>query len=286
MANEIRLRRNNMFGTITDNPLTNGATTINSPGFVDLPTVDATNHLILILDPTETNGAAEIVRVTAHTAASSVVTVIRGVESSSPRQHPLGTTWFFGPVTSDFEEILTSSTRPSVPYTGEAIFETDTARVQRYSGTIWQQDNLYFDPPACRAKASALTTCTNGSETAIALAAEDYDTDTMHDTVTNNSRVTIKTAGIYVVTGLIPFDAAASGRRQAFIRLNGTSFYLAMNVENATSLATYLTLATTYKFAVNDYIELRAFVDGANVNTIQDAAFFSFLSATWIGRGN
>lgn len=137
MANEIRLRRNNMMGTITDNPLTNGATTINSPGFVDLPTVDGTNHLILILDPTESTGAAEIVRVTAHTAAASSVTVIRGVEGSSPRQHSLGTTWFFGPVTSDYIEVLTSSTRPSVPYEGELIYETDTNKFVGFGGTDW-----------------------------------------------------------------------------------------------------------------------------------------------------
>lgn len=102
MANELRLRVNNVSGSINDNPLTNVATTINSPLFADLPTVDATNHLILTLDPLEIYGAAEHVRVTAHTAAATSVTVIRGQESSAARQHPLGTVWFHGPVASDF----------------------------------------------------------------------------------------------------------------------------------------------------------------------------------------
>lgn len=106
MANEIRLRRNNIAGTTTDNPLTSGATTINSPGFVDLPVVDTTNHLLLILDPLETSGAAEIVRVTAHAASASSLTVIRGAETTTPRQHALGTTWFHGPVASDFNGVL------------------------------------------------------------------------------------------------------------------------------------------------------------------------------------
>lgn len=106
MANEIRLRRNNIAGTITDNPLAIGATTINSAGFADLPVVDATNHLILILDPLEVGGTAEIVRVTAHTAAATSVTVVRGQEGSVARSHVFGTTWFHGPVASDHTGVL------------------------------------------------------------------------------------------------------------------------------------------------------------------------------------
>lgn len=158
------------------------------------------------------------------------------------------------------------------------------------TAAVWNQDvvdNVTFlaNPPSCRAKASALTTCTNASETAIALAAEDYDTDTMHDTVTNNSRVTFKTAGLFVISGLIPFDAATSGKREAFIRLNGSGAYLAMQSMPASSVATYMSLTATYKFAVNDYVELRAYVDGANVNTVHGATITSYLAATWIGLG-
>lgn len=137
MANEIRVRANNISGTTTDNPLTAGATTVNSPGFVDLPTIDTTNHLLLILDPLEVNGAAEIVRVTTHAAASSSVTVVRGAENTTPREHPLGTTWFHGPVTTDYTEILTSSTRPTVPYTGELLYETDTGLYKSFNGSSW-----------------------------------------------------------------------------------------------------------------------------------------------------
>ncbi len=138
MANEIRLRRNNIAGTITDNPLTIGATTINSAGFADLPVVDATNHMILVLDPLEVGGTAEIVRVTAHTAAATSVTVVRGQEGSVARSHVFGTTWFHGPVASDWVlSDVTSSTRPSVPYEGEFIYETDTNKLMGFGGTDW-----------------------------------------------------------------------------------------------------------------------------------------------------
>jgi hypothetical protein len=103
MANEIRIRQNNTSGTISDNPLAIGATTINSPGFADLPVVDATSHLILILDPLEVGGTAEIVMVTAHTAAATSVTVLRGQEGSVARSHVFNTTWFHGPTVRDFD---------------------------------------------------------------------------------------------------------------------------------------------------------------------------------------
>lgn len=142
MANEIRLRSNNMSGTISDNPLAQVSTTINSPGFVDLPVVDGTNHLILVLDPLEVNGAAEIVQVTAHTAAASSVTVTRGFEGSVPRAHILGTTWFHGPVVSDYnytQRAALSTNRPPTPFNGELIYETDTDKyIGRSASGVWQ----------------------------------------------------------------------------------------------------------------------------------------------------
>lgn len=137
MANEIRVRANNISGTTTNNPLTAGATTINSPGFVDLPVINTTNHLLLVLDPLEVNGAAEIVRVTTHVSSGTSVTVVRGAENTTPREHPLGTTWFHGPVTTDYTEVLTSTTRPTVPYTGEILYETDTGLYKSFNGTSW-----------------------------------------------------------------------------------------------------------------------------------------------------
>lgn len=142
MANEIRLRSNNKTGTTTDNPLLIGATTINSAGFVSLPTVDTTNHLLLVLDPTATAGTPEIVQVTAHAASSSVCTVVRGFDTTTPRQHALGTTWFHGPVVSDYnftDKAALSTNRPASPTQGQMIYETDTdSYVGRAAGSVWQ----------------------------------------------------------------------------------------------------------------------------------------------------
>src|SRR6202008_3829061 len=105
----------------------------------DLPVVNTTNHLILILDPLEVNGAAEIVQVTAHSAAATSITVVRGFENSVARTHILGTTWFHGPVASDYTlSDVTSGTRPAVPYAGGLIYESDTnSYVARDNANTW-----------------------------------------------------------------------------------------------------------------------------------------------------
>jgi hypothetical protein len=106
MANEIRLRQNFASGTITDNPLTNVATTVNSAAFANLPAVTATSHLPIILDPLASAGAPEIVYITAHTAAATSATVVRGQEGTSARQHATGMTWRHAALVSDYDSVL------------------------------------------------------------------------------------------------------------------------------------------------------------------------------------
>jgi len=73
-------------GTITDNPLAAGATTINSAEFADLPAVGTMGYIYLTLDP---GGANERVEVTAHTASATSVTVNR----TASVEHAVGVTW-------------------------------------------------------------------------------------------------------------------------------------------------------------------------------------------------
>lgn len=103
MANEIRLRQNFISGTITDNPLTSGATTVNSAALAALVAIGSASHAVLILDPRGVSGAPEIVHVTAHTASATSATIVRGREGTTARQHASGTAWAHGPIASDFD---------------------------------------------------------------------------------------------------------------------------------------------------------------------------------------
>lgn len=133
-----RITTNNVFGTITDNPLTNVAVTMNSAGLTNLPAV-ASAHAVLVLDPLRTAGAPEIVVVTAHTGAATSATITRGAYGTSARQHASGIAWVHAATIDDVIRILTSATRPADPYRGQLIFETDTnSLVGRDTSDAWQ----------------------------------------------------------------------------------------------------------------------------------------------------
>lgn len=151
------------------------------------------------------------------------------------------------------------------------------------------RDNVSFlaNPPACRVYHNAAQSYAN-TATAVASAfnTERYDTDTMHDNVTNNSRITIKTAGLFLVEGTGAFAINATGGRFIGVKLNGTTFLAAAVHPGNASLGGHMTVSTIYKFAVNDYIELTfAQNSGGALNLDAAAAYSPEFAATWIGLG-
>lgn len=131
-----RIRDNNVFGTVTDSPLSNVATTVNSAGLANLSAVSS-NHAVLVLDPLRTAGAPEIVIVTAHTGSATSATISRGAYGTSARQHASGTLWVQAATIDDLIRIVTSSTRPSDQYEGQLIYETDTDKFVAHNGSAW-----------------------------------------------------------------------------------------------------------------------------------------------------
>lgn len=136
MPNGPRIRANNVYGVITDNPLTAAAATFNSISLPLLPVV-ASAHAIVVFDPKRVYGDPEIVVVTVHTAASTVASILRGQYGTSQRLHPVGTAWAHVPVNEDWVQIVTSSTRPSDPYEGQMVYEYDTHRPVQRDNTQW-----------------------------------------------------------------------------------------------------------------------------------------------------
>jgi len=103
VANDIRVRQGFLGGTITDNPLTSGATTFNSAALASLVAIGTTEHAAITLDPDGVGGAPEVVIVTAHTASATSATVLRGQEGTTARAHSLSTAWVHSPTVRDFD---------------------------------------------------------------------------------------------------------------------------------------------------------------------------------------
>lgn len=131
-----RLRANDAFGSISDNPLTAGSATFNSTQLVYIPVVSG-DHLVITLDPLRQFGDPEIVVVTNHSGAATVATVTRGAYGTTPRSHPQGTIWVHAAVDEDFMGVVNFGSKPSNPYTGQAVFEYDTKKLVMFNGTDW-----------------------------------------------------------------------------------------------------------------------------------------------------
>jgi hypothetical protein len=114
--------------------------------------------------------------------------------------------------------------------------------------------------PSCRVYNSTDWSVANSTSTAIPFNSERYDNDAIHDTVSNTTHLTAKTAGVYRITGSADFDANATGFRDLSIRLNGITS-IASQSTNTVGVAYYtkISVSTEYVLAVNDYVELMAF---------------------------
>ena len=105
------------------------------------------------------------------------------------------------------------------------------------------------------------------TETALAFNSERFDTDGIHDTAVNNSRLTCVTPGKYLVIGKAAFAAHATGYRLLRVRLGGATFVAAASSVGDAAVIRYLDVSTVYEFAAGNYIELMAtHTSGAPLN--------------------
>jgi hypothetical protein len=134
--------------------------------------------------------------------------------------------------------------------------------------------------PAVMAVSNADTSLTTNNWVGpIAFAQTDeYDTDSMHSTVSNNSRITATAAGLYQITAEIYADAhnqfeplhmmvrknaAGSSTGGTLILQNTACFSTNEFVLTACNIATYVRLAA------NDYIELFLLSEAAGPETLK-----------------
>lgn len=145
------------------------------------------------------------------------------------------------------------------------------------------------NPPACRLYHSSTQTMNNGAFTTVAFNTEAYDTDGMHDTVTNNSRITINKAGLYVIQSCLAVPGDADGERITEFLINGSiEAAFERRGANVTTGGDILPLTLVRKFAASDYIECRFYhTAGANLTMAAKTATNETPSfaATWIGIG-
>jgi hypothetical protein len=143
--------------------------------------------------------------------------------------------------------------------------------------TATKMNQMAIAGPCARVFHSANQSTTSGVFLSVAFDSERFDTDTIHDTVTNNTRLTCKTAGKYLITASIEIAFNATGTRIATLRLNGVTPLASMSVPAAAtgSVPTRLTPTTIYDLAVNDYVEVQAWQDSGGALNVSAAGNYS-----------
>jgi len=153
------------------------------------------------------------------------------------------------------------------------------------------RDNVSFlaNPPACRVYHNTTQSVGNNAEMSVAFNSETYDTNAMHDPVTNNSRITIQTAGIYLVTWSLFLGVDTDYTLfYSYLRKNGAGIHTLgseVGTQPDANTGPMSVGSTTDKFIVGDYLEVRANQKntsaGANLLQATNCVF----TATWIGLG-
>lgn len=121
------------------------------------------------------------------------------------------------------------------------------------AGLAWQIQ------PAVRAYHNATQTPTVATWTTLAFNSERFDTNGMHDLVTNNSRLTVPAggAGLYMVGACVQFVAGTAGALGLRLLLNGTT--VITEFENISAGAAAIAACTLYALAVGDYLEAQVY---------------------------
>jgi len=112
--------------------------------------------------------------------------------------------------------IANGSALVTVPITGDVVISN--------AGVATIQTDI-----SCRIHTAQAQELANGGDGAAVIfaaansAAGSYDTDTMHDPNTNNTRITFTTAGKYFGAFNVEFQAASGGERRLEVKVNGLS---------------------------------------------------------------
>lgn len=127
--------------------------------------------------------------------------------------------------------------------------------------------------------------CADSTDVLLTLSGESYDTDSMHSTSTNTSRIVFNTAGYYRILATVAWPSATYTVSNIQFRLNS-----AENIAGGTQvrLQNYNTVRVivsefTQFFNAGDYIQ--AWIQqasGASRTTTSTSQHSTFIEATWV----
>jgi hypothetical protein len=135
-----------------------------------------------------------------------------------------------------------------------------------------------------RAYRSTNQTLADSTETAIAFDAESFDTSTVHDNATNNSRFVLNRIGKWRVRAQARFAATGTGSRDISIRKNGaTTLQYQAGLPHATIVVTFAIEDIVDSTATTDYVEIMAYQNSGGDLALSGVASSTNCSVEYLG---
>ncbi len=135
---------------------------------------------------------------------------------------------------------------------------------------------LGLKEPKCRVRRASGHAVSSGVVAICAFDAERFDIGAMHDTVTNNHRITAPKAGVYICTAQCTWPANTSGARLFWIfhvTAAGEKTVIGQVSQAFTTTGTTTqNLSAEYFFAAGDYMQVEVYTSGAAVTMPLDNA--------------
>lgn len=136
--------------------------------------------------------------------------------------------------------------------------------------------NIPPTQPSVRVYRSTTQSIPNGAWTALSFDAERWDSDSIHDNVTNPSYLTCRTAGKYLVTFTAGYTANATGMRGWCFRVNGGQLQAVVMALTMGAGQTHYGGATVIvDLAAGDYIECLVYQNSGGNLTVTSEPMYS-----------
>lgn len=165
-----------------------------------------------------------------------------------------------------------STARPSAPYTGQVIYETDTGLFMIYNGTAWEDMTRHMSPLMAvihHANNFSVPNAVAGF-TGLSYDSEFYDKYNMHSVVSSVSRLVAPINGYYEVDSQMNWATNGVGRRLMKFVKGGTTDVLGSQVEATPSSSAITSMYTRAFVHLNATEWVETFVyqnSGAALNT-------------------
>lgn len=112
------------------------------------------------------------------------------------------------------------------------------------------------------------------TDTILSFDSETYDSNGLHSTTVNPSRITVAKTGYYHISFLAVFNTNATGTRSAAIKKNGSFLPSDLAISAAPDRSTGIAYTDTVYLTAGDYIELNVWQNSGGALTITGSSTF------------